>query len=908
MKATDPKETEATQAQSPAPAGEADRELYERLRAILAGAVDTLKLGGASIYLLNETRDVLSGHVSVDSHGQEVDIAGSSRQIEADSRLAGMMAGQVASLTGEQTGEGKGTAAVPLTVNDRIVGLLSARSQEGGSEAEENVDRLKLFASQAAFAMEAAAAASRWKQEAHHERTLFEVSRAISSALDPLQVQRLVAELMARGVRSDRSALYVIERDLEQLRRRASFGVEEDVSVRYATIPFDEKAPTVHTLESHRPAPVAPDSRERLNRELSESIGGRRGLAVPLLSKGYLTAIAVVACPEGAEDFRQDDVELLMAIAAQAAVSIENASLYDAQNRAVTEFAALYAVSQALAASPSLNDRLQVVAQSIMAVTGMSRCGVFLIEDGQARGYLLLGASPEEEEQFRRLRLDLSERETAMMQAIKTGKPTIIEQPAGRKDGYVAEKWRIQRMLAVPLIYEGRTVGLAAADEPGKKVVLGEKVIQVAAAIGEQAALAIQNARLFEQTRQHAEELGVLWEVAQVLGAEMEMEDLLDKLHEQIELLPFVVASSAIVRHWDGSLLVSRGAGRRSRLKSERGLTDPCDRISAQALNSETHVVEREVPLPPRSEFPRFREAGLDQAALLALPLRQRGETFGVLTLLAPGGHEFSTAELRLAGSIASVAAAALTRAQIFERERRIAETFQRTFLPQVPEQVGEFELAHQYAAALDEARVGGDFYDVFPTPDGRLALVTGDVSGKGLNAAVHTAMAKYLLRGFAHCAAEPGTVLRQVNDALCFYVPDNMFVTLFFGLLDTSSGLLYYANAGHEPPLLWSRKTGRVRSLASTGRALGFVPGGEFLCEEAAIERGDILVMYTDGVTEARNGGALFDVSGVRDAVRAAAGESAARVAELIETRAREHAGGRLTDDIALLVARRRG
>jgi sigma-B regulation protein RsbU (phosphoserine phosphatase) len=279
-----------------------------------------------------------------------------------------------------------------------------------------------------------------------------------------------------------------------------------------------------------------------------------------------------------------------------------------------------------------------------------------------------------------------------------------------------------------------------------------------------------------------------------------------------------------------------------------------------------------------------------------------------VLTLLAPGGHDFTTAELRLAGSIASVAAAALTRAQIFERERRIAETFQRTFLPHVPEQVGEFELAHQYAAALDEARVGGDFYDVFHTPDGRLALVIGDVSGKGLNAAVHTAMAKYLLRGFAHCSADPGAVLRQVNNALCFYAPENMFITLFFGLLDTSSGLLYYANAGHEPPLLWSRKTGRIRSLASTGRALGFVGGGEFLCEEAAIEPGDILVMYTDGVTEARNGGTLFDVSGVRDAVRSAAGDSAARVAELIETRAREHAGGRLTDDIALLVARRRG
>ncbi len=908
MQATGLKDNENEQTRPASGPAEEDRDLYERLRAILAGAVDTLKLGGASIYLLNETRDVLSGHVSVDSSGRAEDITGNRWRFDTDSHLAGMMAGKVSAVTGEHTGKGKGTAAVPLTVNDRIVGVLSATSQEGGSQAEENVDRLKLFASQAAFAMEAAAAASRWRQEAHHERTLFEVSRAISSALDPLQVQRLVAELMARGVGSDRAALYVIERDLQQLRRRASFGVEEEVSERYATIRFEEGSPLVRTLEAHRSAPVSPDSAETMNRQLSESIGGRRALAVPLLSKGYLTAVAVVACPEGAEHFEPEDVELLMAIAAQAAVSIENASLYDAQNRAVTEFAALYAVSQALAASPSLNDRLQVVAQSIMAVTGMSRCGVFLIEDGQARGYLLLGATPEEEEDFRKLRLGLSERETAMMQAIKTGEPTIIDSPAGRKDGYVARKWRIQRMLAVPLIYEGRTVGLAAVDEPGRKVVIGEKVIQVAAAIGEQAALAIQNARLFEQTRQHAEEMEVLFEVAQVLGAEMQTEDLLDKLHGQIGLLPFVKGSSVIIRDRDGSLLVSHGVGRRARVRNTRSLSDPFDQFSLKALQSHEAVMEREVDVPRRTEFAELRESGLEQAAILALPLTQRGETIGVLTLLAPGGHEFTRPEQRLAGSIASVAAAALTRAQIFEREQRIAETFQRTFLPQVPEQVGQFELAHQYAAALDEARVGGDFYDVFQVPDGRLALVIGDVSGKGLGAAVHTAMAKYLLRGFAHGSPEPAAVLEQVNDALCFYVPDNMFVTLFFGLLDTSTGLLYYANAGHEPPLLWSRSTGRVRSLASTGRALGFVRGGDFLCEEAALEPGDVLVMYTDGVTEARNGGRLFDVSGVRDAVREAAGQSAARVAELIETRAREHAGGRLTDDIALLVVRRRG
>jgi len=871
-----------------------DGGLYERLRGILNGAVGALRLGSASIYLLNEARNRLYEHVSVSGAGEPGGQQGSSFTFESGSRIGDMMAGSQTSATRDHFASPRDEdAAVSLTVDDKIVGLLAAKGQGGSDRTTPDIESLKQFASQAAFAMEAASAVARWKKEARHERTLFEVSKAIASALDPNQILRMVAQLMAAGVDSGRAAVYVIESDLAQIRRRADFGIDEKTAEQYSAIPFDFSSPAARRLSEGSLLDFTPDAEDQFLRDLSASIGGTPGSVVPLTSKGRTIALAAVALPPGASQFSQDEVELLTAIAAQAAVSIENATLYDAQNHAVTELAALYAVSQALAATPDLNDRLQVVAESIMAVSGVSRCGVFLIEGGQARGHIILGANPDEAARFGQLCLGLSERETAMMLAIKEGRPTIIDRAAGTADSYMAASWRVRRMLAVPLIYEGRTVGLAAADEPGQKATFSPSALKVAAAIGEQAALAIQTARLFEQIRQHAAELEVLWEVAQALGSEMDTDDILDKLLEQVTRLPNIVTASVFVPHSDGTLVVARPDGRRERFRRISSLREASDVACAPVL---------------QQTAPAIVDAGPDGPAILSLPLRHAGHTRGLLNVMAPRTHEFTTSESRVLGSLASVVGALLARAHLYERERRIAETFQRSFLPDVPDQVDGYDIAHQYAAALDEARVGGDFYDVFRVPDGRMALVIGDVSGKGLNAAVHTAMAKYLLRAHIHENASPARVLARVNDALCFYVPESMFITLFYAVLDTSQGLMYYANAGHEPPVVWSSRAGRFRSLACTGMALGFVQGAEFVEESLTLEPEDVLVMYTDGVTEARNAGGFLDISGLRDAARGVVGESAARVAEAIETRAREHAGGRLTDDIALLVVKRRG
>ena len=167
--------------------------------------------------------------------------------------------------------------------------------------------------------------------------------------------------------------------------------------------------------------------------------------------------------------------------------------------------------------------------------------------------------------------------------------------------------------------------------------------------------------------------------------------------------------------------------------------------------------------------------------------------------------------------------ALALDNARQFTREHRVADMLQAAFLPDIPDHLFGLDLAKAYSPGLREAQVGGDLYDAFPLPDGRVALVIADVSGKGLGAAVQTATVKYSLRAFAAEAAAPGLVLRRLNRTLRQEASGlgEHFVTLFYAVYDPATGRLTYASAGHEAQLI-KRAAGGTALLPANGPILG--------------------------------------------------------------------------------------
>ncbi len=193
-----------------------------------------------------------------------------------------------------------------------------------------------------------------------------------------------------------------------------------------------------------------------------------------------------------------------------------------------------------------------------------------------------------------------------------------------------------------------------------------------------------------------------------------------------------------------------------------------------------------------------------------------------------------------------------IRRRERIEQELRIARLIQQTLLPKTLPELPGYDVAAYYQPARE---VGGDFYDFLELEDGRLGLVVGDVTDKGVPAALVMATTRTMLRASAQRLFSPGEVLRRANDTLVTDIPPNMFITCLYAILDLESGRLVYANAGHDLP--YRRRVGRsegAEELRATGMPLGLMPGMGYEEKEIVLEKGESVLFYSDGLVEAHD------------------------------------------------------
>src|SRR5215212_9887389 len=238
-----------------------------------------------------------------------------------------------------------------------------------------------------------------------------------------------------------------------------------------------------------------------------------------------------------------------------------------------------------------------------------------------------------------------------------------------------------------------------------------------------------------------------------------------------------------------------------------------------------------------------------------------RGEWMG----LVPTGKEFKALHIlihRIVGdkitdewnpgsNLAELAQQRLEEERIererIEQELRVARSIQHASLPEKVPDLEGWQISPFYKPARE---VGGDFYDFHLLSDGRLGVVVGDATGKGVPAALVMASARSMLRAVAQTSNSPGDVLRRVNDPLATDIPPNMFVTCFYAILDPKSGILTYANAGHDLPYLHHR--GECEELRARGMPLGLMPGMGYEEDEIVLKGGESVLFYSDGLVEA--------------------------------------------------------
>ncbi len=299
---------------------------------------------------------------------------------------------------------------------------------------------------------------------------------------------------------------------------------------------------------------------------------------------------------------------------------------------------------------------------------------------------------------------------------------------------------------------------------------------------------------------------------------------------------------------------------------------------------------------------------------MMAVPLQTKERIIGLIYVDSPFVlREFTRDDLNLLSVMAHIAAIRVENVRlaeieqterIMQRDLSQAAEIQRRMLPAEAPKMAGADLAGFNAACRT---VGGDYYDFFPYPDGRVALALGDVSGKGMPASL---MMMALHARVQVLAEDPGNMaafMTRLNKATCAQCPSNRFITFFFCVLDTATGELTFANAGHNPPILM-RASGEAQLLEGGGPVLGILPIAPYAEQRAHLDHGDMLVLYSDGVTEANN--AAYEEYGEARFIEVLKRHREAPATAIVDAVTRDldefAAGAPQADDITLVVAKR--
>lgn len=299
---------------------------------------------------------------------------------------------------------------------------------------------------------------------------------------------------------------------------------------------------------------------------------------------------------------------------------------------------------------------------------------------------------------------------------------------------------------------------------------------------------------------------------------------------------------------------------------------------------------------------------------LLAVPLQTDVKVIGLIYVDSTAGRPFNPDDLTLLTVLANIAAIRIEHARLIELEQaerimqaelRQAAEIQRGLLPKQDPELAGFDIAGHSEPCRT---VNGDYYDYVPMPDGRLVLICGDVAGKGISAALLLSALQARLHTIAEEELPIEAIVARLNNGLCASMPINRFVTFFGSILDPLDGTLAYTNAGHNPPFL-VKSSGEVEPLMAGGPVLGVLKSAPYESATVGLESGDVVAMYTDGVSEAQSEqGEEFGEDRVRDLVRLHRGKSAGEIMTALRDAVMSHIGDQAAaDDVTVVVVKRK-
>jgi serine phosphatase RsbU (regulator of sigma subunit) len=474
----------------------------------------------------------------------------------------------------------------------------------------------------------------------------------------------------------------------------------------------------------------------------------------------------------------------------------------------------------------------------------------------------------------------------------------------------------IEAALAVPLLVRDEVIGLLAVYPDGARMPSDNEAALLAGLAG-QLAVAVQNAQLHERAtelsgqreaalaaeRDAARRMRALYEISRSFAQELSLEKTLEALATTVVDVLDVDAALISMPDERRDFLAPRAI----HVKDQQ-LADAARAIIFRSEPFGTAAVQRLF----RNAAPYRIVRGHDALApflargwtAAVVPVATPAETIAALTILSfRPGSPLAEDTIDAGVAIAGQAALAIDNARLYQQQKEFADTMQRSLLPREQPAIPGLEVGEVYESSA-RVDVGGDIYDFLELDDGRLAVVLGDVTGHGVEATADMAMAKFVFRSLAREHPEPGDFLAYANDVVVDEIAPGKFITMAYLAVDAARSEVASASAGHPPPRL-VLADGSVAGLESSGLVLGIDSQQRYEESRAAFPPGATIVLYTDGVVEARRRGELYGTERL-DAFLAEHRHLAPReLAHAVTEDARRYSGGELTDDLAVVVIR---
>jgi GAF domain-containing protein len=483
------------------------------------------------------------------------------------------------------------------------------------------------------------------------------------------------------------------------------------------------------------------------------------------------------------------------------------------------------------------------------------------------------------------------------VEAWESGKDLLATAMDALGEARASAAWRTYRtasLIACPVKTAiGRALGVLVVGCLPPKRPFDSDDLRTVEVLADLSALALERAELLEAEGRRARGEARLKRASEAMSSSLELEDVY----------------SSVVRH--AAMVTGATRALLTRLNTRAGELRPVasvdltDEVAGRRFELDAGVLGGVA----RSRTACVREAGEDETwgagtgSSMHAPIELGPRLYGVLSVAHEDDGRFGEEDLELLVKLSRSSAAAIANAIDFQRERHIARALTLGFVPESLPEVEGYETGLLYSPAANEP-TGGDVYGAWGLPGGEVAVLVGDVAGKGVETAALSAMVRFFIEARSWDSADPSMVLEQANGMLLTRLPQDSFATAFLGVL--APGRLRYCNAGHLPPL--HVVGGVAQPLVSHGLPLGIDPSVDYEEGELELAPGDVVFAFTDGLIEARRAGELFGVDRLADFVAEYAGVlSPQELVGAVRGEVARFADG-LSDDAVALALRRLG